>query len=89
MNIHPLGSFVFIKKTKEKKNPNPVYIPEDADKYQAFGIVWAVAAGKPEEQMPVKGDTVIYNPKGAFEITVENEVFYAMQLTNIIAILEK
>jgi chaperonin GroES len=95
--LQPLGDRVIVKPvSKEEKTTSfGIIIPESADKERpAKGTIVAVGPGKTEDgkllPMNVKvGQQVLFSKYGYDEVKVEDEEFYILAESSILAIVTK
>ena len=96
-DIVPLGDRVLVRPVTEdeKKSASGIIIPETIDKEKPQqGKVVAVGEGRITDEgklVPVtvkKGDTVIFSKYGHDEIKVDNEEYYILSESNILAIIK-
>ena len=97
MNIQPLGDRVLVKpiSTEEKKTKAGIIIPETAEKEKPDqGEVIAVGEGKQGEDgkiIPLKvkvGDRIIFSKYSPDEIKIDDEEYYIISESNILAIVK-
>ena len=96
LSLKPLGDRVVIEpsgKEGEKKLTSGIIIPETVDKEKpAQGTVIAVGPGKFEEgtRVPVQvkvGDTVLFSKYGYDEVKVNDQEYYILSESSILAIV--
>jgi len=96
-NIIPLGDRVLVKPISkdEKKSASGIIIPETIDKEKPEkGMVIAVGDGRVTDDgkvIPVnvkKGDIVIFSKYGPDEIKVDEEEYYILSESNILAVIK-
>ncbi len=96
-NIIPLGDRVLVKPISkdEKKSASGIIIPETIDKEKPEqGNVVAVGDGRMTEDgkvIPVnvkKGDVIIFSKYGPDEIKVDEEEYYILSESNILAVIK-
>jgi len=96
-NITPLGDRVLVKPISgdEKKSASGIIIPETIDKEKPEqGKVIAVGEGRMTDDgkmIPVgvkAGDVVIFSKYGPDEIKVDNEEYYILSESNILAVIK-
>lgn len=98
ISISPLGDRVVVKpasKNEEKTLASGIIIPETADKERpATGKVVAVGPGKTEDGKVVPvgvkvGQTVIFSKYGYDEVKMDNEEYYILSESQILAVITK
>ena len=96
-SITPLADRVLVKPEAEgdEKTPSGIIIPDTAKKEKPEkGVVVAVGEGKRNEKgdilsMRVKvGDTVVFSKYGYDEVMLDDEEYYIVQESNILAIIK-
>ncbi len=97
-NIIPLGDRVLVKpmqKDEDKKTASGIIIPETVDKEKPEqGKVVAVGEGRMNDDgkvLPVNikiGDTVVFSKYGPEEIKVDDEEYYIVGVSNLLAIIK-
>ncbi len=97
-NIIPLGDRVLVKpmqKDEDKKTASGIIIPETVDKEKPEqGKVVAVGEGRMNDDgkvlpMNIKiGDTVVFSKYGPEEIKVDDEEYYIVGVSNLLAIIK-
>ncbi len=96
-NIIPLGDRVLVKPISkdEKKSASGIIIPETIDKEKPEkGKVIAVGDGRITDDgkvIPVnvkKGDIVIFSKYGPDEIKVDEEEYYILSESNVLAVIK-
>ncbi len=97
VSIMPLGDRVLVKpeEASDEKSPSGLYIPETARKEKPeTGTVVAVGPGKRLEDgkvVPVSikvGDTVMFSKYGYEEVKVEDEEYYIVNESSILAVIK-
>jgi len=97
VSIIPLGDRVLVKpeEATDAKSPSGLYIPETAKKEKPeTGTVVAVGPGKrgdDNELIPVSvkvGDTVMFSKYGFDEVKVNDEEYYIVSETSILAVIK-
>ena len=97
VNIQPLGDRILVKPedAADEKSPSGIIIPDTARKEKPErGEVVAVGEGKRNEKgdvlpMRVKvGDTVVFSKYGYDEVKIEDEEYYIVTESNILAIIK-
>ncbi len=97
LKLKPLGDRIIVVPAKqggEKKLASGIIIPETADKEKPEqGKVVAVGEGKFEDgkrvPMSVKvGDTVLFSKYGFDEVKVNDEEYYILSESNVLAIIK-
>ncbi|MDB5187617.1 MAG: chaperonin Cpn10 [Candidatus Kaiserbacteria bacterium] len=97
MNIHPLGDRVVVKPeaAEDEKSPSGFIIPDTARKERPErGVVVAVGDGRRNDRgelviMRVAvGDIVMFSKYGYDEAKIDNEEYYIVQESNILAIIK-
>lgn len=97
IKLQPLADRVLVKPemADEEKTASGIYIPDTARKEKPErGIVVAVGEGKRTDRgevvpMRVKvGDTVVFSKYGFDEIKIEEEEYYIVTESNILAIVQ-
>lgn len=97
VGIMPLGDRVLVSPETEThaKTASGIYIPDTAKKEKPErGEVIAVGPGKrgdDNELIPVAvkvGDTVVFSKYGYDEVTVEDEEYYLISESNILAVIK-
>lgn len=97
VSVMPLGDRVLVRPEADEtqKTASGIYIPETAQKEKPErGVVIAVGEGKRNENgqiipMRVKvGDTVMFSKYGFDEVKVEDEEFYIVTESSILAIIK-
>ncbi|MBA3788775.1 co-chaperone GroES [Patescibacteria group bacterium] len=98
LSISPLGDRVVVKpssKNDEKTSTFGIIIPDTADKERpAKGTVVAVGPGKTEDgklvAMGVKvGQTVLFSKYGYDEVKVDEQEYYILSESSILAVITK
>jgi chaperonin GroES len=98
ISISPLADRVVVKPANQKEEKtlaSGIIIPETADKERpAKGVVVAVGPGKTEDGklVPVGvkvGQTVIFSKYGYDEVKVDNEEYYILSESQILAVVTK
>jgi chaperonin GroES len=96
LNIRPLGDRVLVKpeKDNEKKTASGIIIPDTAQKEKPErGRVVAVGDGHRTEKgeiLPLRvkvGDSVVFSKYGFDEIKIDDEEYYIISESNILAII--
>lgn len=97
LNIHPLGDRVLVRPedSADEKSPSGIIIPDTARKEKPErGEVVAVGEGKRTDKgdivpMRVKvGDTVMFSKYGYDEVKIDDEDYYIVTESNILAIIK-
>lgn len=97
ISVVPLGDRVLVKPETEtsEKSPGGIIIPETARKEKPEqGTVVAVGAGKRGDDgsvMPVSvkvGDTVMFSKYGFDEVKIDDEEYYIVSESSILAIIK-
>jgi chaperonin GroES len=97
VTIQPLGDRVLVKPedSSDEKSPSGIIIPDTARKEKPErGVVIAVGAGKRTDRgdvlpMNVKvGDTIVFSKYGYDEVKVDDEDYYILSESNILAIVK-
>jgi chaperonin GroES len=97
MKIQPLADRVLVKPemADEEKTASGIYIPDSARKEKPErGVVVAVGEGKRDDNgkaMPLRvnvGDTVVFSKYGFDEIKIDEEEYYIVTESNILAIVK-
>ncbi|HEY4519636.1 MAG TPA: co-chaperone GroES [Candidatus Paceibacterota bacterium] len=96
VNFRPLGDRVLVKpeEAKDKKSPGGIIIPDTAKEKPEHGIVVAVGMGKRSENntlipMSVKvGDRVMFSKYGYDEVKINDEEYYVVSESNILAVIK-
>ncbi len=95
--IQPLGDRVLVRpeSAADEKSPSGIIIPDTARKEKPErGEVVAVGEGKRTEKnelVPLRvnvGDTVMFSKYGFDEVKIENEEFYIVSESSILAIIK-
>jgi chaperonin GroES len=94
--IQPVNDYILIEPEKELgKTKSGIYIPDTADKEKPQKAkVVAVGPGKigdDNERTPVSvkpGDTILYSKYGPTEVKLNQEEFFFIQESDVIAILK-
>ena len=95
--IMPIGDRVLVKPelSEDEKTPSGIIIPDTASKEKPErGEVVAVGPGKRSEDgelIPVSvkvGDTVVFSKYGYDEITIDDEEYYMIAESNILAVVK-
>ena len=95
--IMPLGDRVLVKpeQSEDEKTPSGLIIPDTARKEKPErGEVIAVGPGKRSDEgelIPVSvkvGDTVVFSKYGYDEIMIEDEEYYMIAESNILAVVK-
>ena len=98
MTVIPLGDRVLVKPDDEQaqKSPGGIYIPDTARKEKPEqGKVVAVGAGKRGDDgglIPVSvkvGDTVMFSKYGFDEVKINDEDYYIISESSILAVIKK
>ncbi len=98
MKIQPLGDRVLVKPITEAEERSPfgIIIPESARKEKPeTGMVVAVGEGKRTDRgdmiaLRVKaGDTIVFSKYGFDEVTIDEQEYYVVAESNILAIINK
>lgn len=97
-NIIPLGDKVLVKPTEveDKKSPSGIIIPDTLSKEKPEqGKVIAVGNGKwnedGDERIPLSvkvGDTVLFSKYGFDEVKIDDEEYYILSESSILAIIK-
>lgn len=96
-SIQPMGDRVLVKPemTGDEKSPSGIIIPDTARKEKPErGEVVAVGGGKrgdDNEIIPVSvkvGDVILFSKYGYEEIKVEDEEYYIVSESNILAVIK-
>ena len=96
LSISPLGDRVVVKpasKNEEKTLASGIIIPDTAEKERpAKGTVVAVGPGRTEDgqQVPVAvkvGQTVLFSKYGYDEVKVNNEEYFILSESQILAVI--
>ena len=96
-SVLPLADRVLVKpeETADEKTPSGIFIPDTAKKEKPEqGKVVAVGEGKRNEKgevlpMRVKvGDTIVFSKYGYDEVTIDDEEYYIVQESNILAVIK-
>jgi len=87
--IKPLGDMVVISPEKSTgQTSSGIIIPDTAKEAPQKGLVMAVGPGKPDMTMEVDtGDTVLYRKNSGTTVTLDDEDFLIVNLSDIYAIL--
>lgn len=97
VGIQPLGDRVLVKPEEEQdeKSPSGIIIPDTARKEKPErGVVIAVGPGKrgdDNELIPVGvkvGDTVVFSKYGFDEVSIDDEDYYIINESNILAVIK-
>lgn len=97
MSIRPLGDRILVKPLEEvdEKSPSGIIIPDTAQKEKPErGTVVAVGPGKmgdDNEIIPVSvkvGDTVMFSKYGYDEVKIDDEEYYIVAESNILAVIK-
>jgi chaperonin GroES len=97
INIHPLGDRILVRPEvgMDEKSPSGIIIPDTARKEKPErGVVVAVGAGKRNEKgdvlsMSVRvGDTVMFSKYGYDEVKIDDEDYYIVSESGILAIIK-
>ena len=97
INIKPLGDRILVKpdEVEDEKSPGGIIIPDTARKEKPErGEVIAIGPGKrgdDNELIPVDvkvGDTVVFSKYGYDEIKIDDEEYYIISESNILAIIK-
>lgn len=95
--IRPLGDRVLVKPedVEDKKSPSGIIIPDTAQKEKPErGEVVAVGPGRrgdDNELIPVSvkvGDKIVFSKYGYDEVTIDEEEYYMVQESNILAVVK-
>ncbi len=98
IKIQPLADRVLVKpeSVDEEKTASGIYIPDTARKEKPErGLVVAVGEGKRDDNgkaiaLRVKvGDTVVFSKYGFDEIKIDEEEYYIVTESNILAVVQK
>ena len=97
ISLTPLGDKIVVKpseKEGEKKLASGIIIPDTANKEKpAKGEVVAVGAGKYEDGKRIPpsvkvGDTILFSKYGFDEVKVNDEEFYILSESSVLAIIK-
>lgn len=96
IKIQPIGDRVLVRPIEagEEKSPSGIIIPDTAHKEKPErGEVVAVGEGKREkgELIPLRvkvGDTIMFSKYGFDEVKIEDEEYYIVSESNILAIIK-
>ena len=97
INIRPMGDRILVKPIEpdDKKSPGGIIIPDTAQKEKPErGKVVAVGEGKRNEEgdiLPLRvkvGDTVVFSKYGYDEIKIDEEEYYIVTESNILAVVK-
>lgn len=97
IKVQPLGDRVLVKPENDEaeKTASGIYIPDTAQKEKPErGTVVAVGPGKrgdDNELIPVSvkvGDTVMFSKYGFDEVKINDEEYYIVNESNILAIIK-
>lgn len=97
ISIQPMGDRVLVKPEGigDEKSPGGIIIPDTAKKEKPErGDVVAVGEGRRNEKgevlpMRVKvGDTIMFSKYGYDEVKIEDETYYIVNESNILAIIK-
>lgn len=97
VNIQPLADRILVKpeSLEEEKTASGIYIPDTARKEKPErGVVVAVGEGKRTDRgevIPLRvkvGDTVVFSKYGFDEIKINEEEYYIVTESNILAIVK-
>ncbi len=97
LSIRPLGDRVLVKpeEIEDEKSPSGIIIPDTAQKEKPErGEVVAVGPGKKTDKgelIPISvkvGDTVVFSKYGYDEVTINDEEYYMVQESNILAVVK-
>jgi len=97
ISILPLGDRVLVRPNiaGDEKSPSGIIIPDTAQKEKPEqGKVVAVGEGKRNEKgdvLPMRikeGDTVVFSKYGFDEIKIEDEEYYIVSESNILAVIK-
>ena len=97
INLQPLDDRVLVKpeEIEDKKSPGGIIIPDTAQKEKPErGRVVAVGQGKrgdDNEIIPVSvkvGDTVMFSKYGYDEVKIDDEEYYIISESNILAVIK-
>jgi len=97
INVHPLADRILVKPddSTDEKSPSGIIIPDTARKEKPErGRVVAVGGGKrgdDNEIIPVAvkvGDTVMFSKYGYDEVKINDEDYYIVAESNILAIIK-
>lgn len=96
VRFQPLGDRILVKpeEAKDKKSPGGIIIPDTAKEKPERGVVVAVGAGKRSEHnvvIPVAvkvGDTVMFSKYGYDEVKIDDEEYYVVSESNILAVIK-
>ena len=95
--VQPIGDRILVKPEDagDEKSPSGIIIPDSAKKEKPEqGKVVAVGPGKrgdDNEVIPVSvkvGDTVIFSKYGYDEVTIDDEEYYIVSESNILAVIK-
>lgn len=97
LNIRPLGDRVLVRPETgaDEKSPSGIIIPDTARKEKPErGLVIAVGEGKRTDKGDVisirvkVGDTVMFSKYGFDEVKIDDEEYYIVTESNILAIIK-
>ncbi|PJE74409.1 MAG: co-chaperone GroES [Candidatus Taylorbacteria bacterium CG10_big_fil_rev_8_21_14_0_10_41_48] len=97
MSVTPLGDRVLVKPylSVDETSPSGIIIPDTAQKEKPEqGKVIAVGEGKRNEKgdvLPMRikeGDTVMFSKYGFDEIKIDDEEYYIVSESNILAVIK-
>ena len=97
INVRPLGDRVLVRplESADEKSPSGIIIPDTARKEKPEqGIVVAVGEGKRNEKGDVLamrisvGDTVMFSKYGFQEVKIDDEDYYVVSESDVLAIIK-
>lgn len=97
IQIQPLGDRILVKpeSADDERSSGGIIIPDSARKEKPErGVVLAVGAGKRTERgdvlpLSVKvGDTVVFSKYGYDEVTIDEEEYYVISESNVLAVVK-
>lgn len=97
INVQPLGDRVLVRpeQNADEKSPSGIIIPDSARKEKPErGEVIAVGEGRRTDRgeiIPLRvkvGDTIMFSKYGFDEVKIDEEEYYIVTETNILAIIK-
>lgn len=97
VTIQPLGDRVLVKPedTSDEKSPSGIIIPDTARKEKPErGVVVAIGPGRRTDRgeiVPMNvqvGDTIVFSKYGYDEVKIEEEDYYILAESNILAVIK-
>ena len=95
LSLRPLGDRVLVQRVEQEEIlKGGIILPESAKKKQEIAVVIAVGKGKATDEgkilpMPVKiGDRVLMDKYSGQEVSVDDEEYVVLRVSDIIATIE-